>query len=166
MSFDWICFLSITFQLNSAHFATGNIYVMSTLPELPLLPHPPPLCHPLLSLLSYHHTSSSRPAPEFFCNTLSTEGFSFFKIFYLFLGCVGSLLLHVQQQISLVAASWGLLSSCGVRASHCGVLFQTWALEHRLSSCVHRLSCSAAYGIFLDSGWNPCLLNGRWILYH
>ena len=33
-------------------------------------------------------------------------------------------------------------------------------LEHRLSSCgVPRLSCSAARGIFLDQGWNPCLLN-------
>ena len=44
-----------------------------------------------------------------------------FLIFYLFFGCVGSLLLHAQQQISLVAASWGLFSSCGVWASHCAV---------------------------------------------
>ena len=28
------------------------------------------------------------------------------------------------------------------------------------------LSCSAAFGIFLDQGLNPSLLLGRWILYH
>lgn len=31
---------------------------------------------------------------------------------------------------------------------------------------VHRLSCSAACGIFLDQRPNPCLLNGRRTLYH
>ena len=69
---------------------------------------------------------------------------------------------------------------CGVRASHCGAFscsgawaLGTWAsvvvahglsscgsqaLEHRLSSCVHGLSCSAACGIFPDRS-NPCPLH-------
>ena len=45
-----------------------------------------------------------------------------------------------------------LLQSTGSRTcglSSCG----SWALEHRLSSC-----WSAARGIFLDQGWNTCLL--------
>ena len=39
--------------------------------------------------------------------------------------------------------------------SSCG----SWALEHRLNSCVYGLSCSVAFGIFPDHGWNPCLLH-------
>ena len=33
------------------------------------------------------------------------------------------------------------------------------ALEHRLRSCGHRLSCFTACGIFLDQVLNPCLLH-------
>ena len=40
------------------------------------------------------------------------------------------------------------LSSCG-----------SWALERRLSSVAHGLSCSGACGIFTDQGSNPCPLH-------
>ena len=33
------------------------------------------------------------------------------------------------------------------------------ALEHRLNSVVRGLSCPEAGVIFLDQGWNPCLLH-------
>ena len=74
-----------------------------------------------------------------------------------------------------------VLSSCGEQASHCGgfsycgaqalgtrtslVTAQglsscgSWALENRLSSVAHGLSCSAACGIFLDQGLNLCPLH-------
>ena len=52
----------------------------------------------------------------------------------------------VGTRASVVAARE--LSSCGLRA-----------LERRLSSVVHRLSCSAACGIFLDQGSNLCPLH-------
>ena len=47
------------------------------------------------------------------------------------------------------------LGSCG-----------SWALEHRLGSCVHGLSCSLGCGVFL-AGIEPTSLTlaGRWILY-
>ena len=47
--------------------------------------------------------------------------------------------------------------------SSCG----SWALEHKLIRL--RFSCSMACGIFLDQGWNPCLLHGQadsWSLSH
>ena len=44
---------------------------------------------------------------------------------------------------ALVVVARGL-SSCGMQA-----------LERRLSSCRHRLSCLEACGIFLDQGLNP-----------
>ena len=37
----------------------------------------------------------------------------------------------------------------------------SWALEHGLSSCGHRLSCSEARGIFLDQESNLCLLHWK-----
>jgi len=37
--------------------------------------------------------------------------------------------------------------------------FLSWALEYMLNSLAHRLSCSAAGGIFSDQGWNPCVLH-------
>ena len=46
-------------------------------------------------------------------------------------------------------------SSCGLQA-----------LEHRVSSCGARVSCSAACGIFADQGSNPCPLHCRQILNH
>ena len=54
---------------------------------------------------------------------------------------------------------WGLLSGCGVRASHCHGL--SWcrapSLGHAGSVIVAEcLSCSLACGILLDRGSNPC----------
>ena len=50
----------------------------------------------------------------------------------------------------------GLLSSCGVRASHCS----TWALECAGSVVVeHGLRCPKACGILPNQGLNSCPLN-------
>ena len=62
---------------------------------------------------------------------------------------------------------------CGAQISHCsGFSCAAWALGARASgvaalgrystgstAVAHRLSSSAAYGIFLDQGLNPCLLH-------
>ena len=75
----------------------------------------------------------------------------------------------------------GLLFHCGAQASHCGGFSccgaqalgmqasvvvahglsscGSWALECRLNSMVHGLSCSVACGIFPDQGSNPCPLH-------
>ena len=97
---------------------------------------------------------------------------------FVFFGCVGSLLLHTgflelwRAGATLCCSErvfhCGGFSRCGARAlgtrasvvvarglSSCGFP----ALEHRLSSCVHGLSCSAACGIFPDQGSNPCPLH-------
>ena len=72
----------------------------------------------------------------------------------------------------------GLLSSCRARASHCRGFprcraqasvvearglgsCSSWALEHRLSGCGHRLSCSTACGLFPGQGLNLCLLHSQ-----
>ena len=75
---------------------------------------------------------------------------------------------------SLVCSDWGLLSSCAVQASHCGGFScgawapgrkgisscSSWAVEQNRGSVVmHGLGCFSAYGIFLDQGWNLCLLH-------
>ena len=64
--------------------------------------------------------------------------------------------------LSLVAAR-GATLRCSVQASHCGDFscggaqaLGAWASV----VVVHRLSCSAACGIFPDQGLNPCPL--RW----
>ena len=72
-------------------------------------------------------------------------------------------------------SKWGILSSCGVQASHCGGFFccKAWALgcvdfssfisqalECGSVAVVHWLSCPAACRIFPDLGWNLCPL--RW----
>ena len=85
-------------------------------------------------------------------------------------GCAGSSLLY------------GLFSSCGAQAFHCGRFFcfgaQTrgawasvvaahglsswgfWALEHKLTGgCAPRVTCSTACGIRLDQRSNPCFLH-------
>ena len=101
-------------------------------------------------------------------NLLSGVGLFFFlrilKNNFIFV-CAGSLSL------------WGLLSSCGARASHHGGFSccRAWALGHTgFSSATpglqntgsvvvaYRLS-SAACGIFPDQGSNPCLLH--WQVY-
>ena len=113
---------------------------------------------------------------------LFTHLFFFFLIFknlfILFIfGCIGS---SLMRWLSLVAASRGyslllcagfslrwllLLQSTGSRCanlvavasglSSCGLR----ALERRLSSLVHGLSCSEACGIFPDQGSNLCPLH-------
>ena len=80
---------------------------------------------------------------------------------------------------SLVVVRIVLLSRWGARASHCGGLscrstgsracrlqyfwhVGTLVVAHGFTGSVavaHGLSCSAACGIFLDQGWNPCLLH-------
>ena len=53
----------------------------------------------------------------------------------------------------------GLLSSCGMQASHCGGVpcWDLWALHTWASVVVmHGLSCPKACGIFPDQGSNLC----------
>ena len=61
-------------------------------------------------------------------------------------------------------SSWGEWATlhCCARASHCGGLSycRAWAVGARASVVVaHRLSCSAACGIFLDQSSNLCPLH-------
>ena len=66
---------------------------------------------------------------------------------------------HAER--SHVLSHCGGFSCCWAQAlghagfSSCG----SWALEHRLNSLAHGLSCSTIRGIFLDQGLNPCLLH-------
>ena len=53
--------------------------------------------------------------------------------------------------LSLFVASGGCSPSHGSSSPCCG----SWALEHRLGSCGHGLSCPVACGVFLDQGSNP-----------
>ena len=81
-----------------------------------------------------------------------------FIILFIF-GCSGS------SWLCGLFSTWikqGLLSCCrgwalgGVGFSSWG----SWALEPKLSNCgAHRLSCSAACGIFPNPGSNSCLLH-------
>ena len=75
------------------------------------------------------------------------------------------LLLHqvfvAACRLSLVVAR-GATLRCGARASHCGGFSccGAQALGTRASVvAAHRLSCSAARGIFPDQGLNPCPLH-------
>ena len=76
---------------------------------------------------------------------------------YLFMfGCSGSLLLH---WLFSTCGEQGLLWSYGLRVSHfSGFSCGSWALEHRLSSCGSRLSCSEACEILPDQGLGLCPL--------
>ena len=79
---------------------------------------------------------------------------------YFLFGCAGSFLLFCG--LSLVAASSGLLSSCGVRASHCSGFSccRAQVLDDWVSATVpHGPSCSVACGILLDQGSNLCALH-------
>ena len=69
------------------------------------------------------------------------------------------------QRLSLATVSGYSLDSVlgllNAGASQCRG-FSLWRMgsrQHRLSHVVHRLSCSAACGIFLDQGSNPCPLH-------
>ena len=81
-----------------------------------------------------------------------------FWLCWLFLAALG---------LSLVVVSGGILSSSGVRASHCGGVSccGACALGNGASGAVaHGLRCSWVGGIFPDKGSTrvPCM--GRWIL--
>ena len=79
---------------------------------------------------------------------------SFLKNFILFIfGCARfSLLLGLFSG----GGEQGLLFSFGAWVFHCGGFSccRAWSLEHRLRSC------GEARGVFLDQGWNLCVL--RW----
>ena len=73
----------------------------------------------------------------------------------------------------------GATLHCGAQASHCGGFSRCraqvpgmWAsvvVVHKLSSCVHGLSCPTACGIVPDQELNPCPLHWRadsYPLYH
>ena len=91
--------------------------------------------------------------------------FSFKLILFIsfIFGCAGSLLLC---GLFSGCSKRGPLSSCGAWASHCHGCSCSRAralaragcssCDGGLSSCVHRLSCSVACGIFSDQGSNPC----------
>ena len=82
------------------------------------------------------------------------------KIFYSFIfGCAGSPLLCTAFSS---CGEWGLLSSCGTRASHCGGFscHGAWVLgAPALAVGVHRLSSPMTSGIFRDQGSNLCALH-------
>ena len=63
---------------------------------------------------------------------------------------------------------WGLISSCGMQASHCGGFSCCRTLAGCAGSVVvaHGLSCPMACGVFWtrDRACVPCI--GRWILNH
>ena len=85
------------------------------------------------------------------------EVFFFFFLFY-FLAVLG---LHCCAQAFSSCGERGLLLVV-VRASHCGGFSccGARALGAQASVVVaHRLSCSAACGIFPDQGLNPCPLH-------
>ena len=55
---------------------------------------------------------------------------------------------------------WWLLPSWSTGSRRTGLSgCGSWTLEHRLSSCTHGVSCSAACGILPDQGSNPCPLH-------
>ena len=119
-------------------------------------------------------------SPKLFCF------FSFFhlkKFNYLFIYfvCARSLTALQWRPTALSSCNeWGLNSGCGMQTPHCGGLscrrapalgmqaplvaarglssFGSWALENRIRSWGHRLSCPIACGISLDQGSNLCLL--------
>ena len=104
-----------------------------------------------------------------FHTLLSHEILIFLITLFIFFCCAGSLLLH---GLFSSFKEWGLLSSCGVKASHCGGFSccgaGVWGTQasvvaaHSLSHCGSRLErtgsvvvtyglgCPAACGIFQD----------------
>ena len=71
------------------------------------------------------------------------------------LWCTGFSLWWVLLLQSLGSRAHALQQLQHTRLSSCG----SWALEHRLNSCGHGLSCPVACRIFLDQEPNPCLLH-------
>ena len=77
---------------------------------------------------------------------------------FFFLAALG---LHCCVLTFSSCAKWGLLSSCGERASEWRLFLQSMALGAQVSIVVaHELSCSTVCGILPDQGSHPCPL--RW----
>ena len=91
------------------------------------------------------------------------------KNFYLFLAALG---LRRCSTFFSSCGVWGLLSSCGEWASHCGGFSCRGAPALGLPALVvvvPGFTCPAACGIFPDQGSNPCPLHWQvdsWPLDH
>ena len=90
----------------------------------------------------------------------------FFLIIYFIYGCVGSLLLRVGFSLVVASGDYSSLrcagfSCCGAQAlgvwASVVVARGLWTAGSVVVA--HRLSCSAACGIFPDQGSNPCPLH-------
>ena len=82
----------------------------------------------------------------------------FFKL-YLFLALLG---LHCCAWAFSICSKWGLLSSCSLRASHCGGLACCGAQAQGCMGTVavaYGLSCPTACRILPDQGLNPHALH-------
>ena len=110
---------------------------------------------------------------SYMCNFECPVSYMFLVYFILFM-CLGLGLVLVAAGAFLYWRRGGLLSSCGVWASHRGgfsvaehglkgawasVVSASWLQSTGSRAAVHVLSCSAACGIFPDQGLNPCLLH-------
>ena len=68
--------------------------------------------------------------------------------------------LRCCTQASSSCGKQGLLTSCGVLASHCsGFSVEACGLQSARSVVVHRLSCPLTHGVFMDQELNPCPLH-------
>ena len=81
-------------------------------------------------------------------------------IYCLFLAVLG---LRCCTGFSLVVVSGSSPQLQCMGFSYCGAQLEgMWVsvlVARGLSSCGHRLPCSAVYGVFPDQGWNPCFLH-------
>ena len=106
--------------------------------------------------------------PVGFSITLNGLSYGFYFLLFIYflmtlLGlrcCVTFSLVVANEDYCLVVALGLLVAVASLVAEqtlgHAGVSScSSRALEHRLNSVAHRLSCSAACGIFLDQGLNP-----------
>ena len=97
-----------------------------------------------------HYDRTKRTScTSFFLISLNINCFHLF--IYLFLAALG---LHCCTQTLTACSEWGLLF---VEVHELLVVVASLIVEHRLQ--VPRLSCSIAYGIFLDWGLSLCLLH-------
>ena len=91
--------------------------------------------------------------------------YNYFLKNLLFLAALG---FHCCMRAFSGCGKQGLLSSCGMWASHCSGFSccRAWAPEDVWASVVVavRLSCCVSCGIFWDQGSNPCI--GMCILNH
>ena len=141
-----------------AAFTSSGQVVPLAWPPLSGLPHPSTDQIPLVSQLG--------GTQGHLCTNLHS-----FPCFFFFLAVLG---LCCCSGFFSSCGEWGLLSSCGARASHCAGFSHcraqapgTWtsaAVAHGLNSTdsivvVPGLSCSMACGIFPDQGWSPPLLH-------